>query len=873
MADPITTIGAIASVIQLIDFSAKALARLYEYRPKGDELPSAFMHIYSQLHLLREVLERSREGINNQSISLNEAEAMEPCLHGCQQQMKKLKDILCDILPEAQDKTVKRLTKGVRSMWKESEVHKVDAEIKSYVNMLTFYCAWSSSKLDLRNQDTLTQVQHWLSPPDPCLNLRRSLKLRSAETGKWYLKGAQYEAWKVDGGSFTWLYGSAGSGKTILSAGIIEDLQRYCDVDPARSLAFFFFDFNDAEKQDPISMLKSLLSQFLNRCTNVPEGVQSLYATCENSRREASEQQLLQALRDTLDRLPAPFVVLDALDECSNWKALFDILQEMQSWGKDTLRVLLTSRKEVEIEETLGNTVPPNNRTCLESHLVDKDIGTYVQERLAKDISFKRWQKDSEMREEIENTLGRKANGMFRWAACQLDTLAQCVTRGKVRRALQDLPKTLDETYARILRAIDEGQNAEEALKILTWLAYAERPLTATEVCQVTGIVTGEDCRFDEDEVLEDSNDILRICSSLVSIATAGRGSNESDDDDDDVTYDQSFNDEQGPGAGVMYVRLAHFSVKEYLVSTRPSIDSYRLRGQESHDTLATCCLVYLLRFNGDEWQDPDCESVFSFARYASRFWTQHARISGKCSDQQRDLSTEIFTQNSAAFLSWMRFFDIDRPWDRNPDIRRTLAALPKPLYVASHEGLAQAVGAILDTGGDVNAQGGEYDNALQAASYGGHEKVVQMLLAAGADVNAQGGYYGNALQAASSEGHEKVVQVLLAAGADVNAQGGLVGNALQAASYGGHEKVVQMLLAAGADVNAQGGYYGNALQAASFEGHEKVVQMLLAAGADVNAQGGRVGNALQAASYAGNEKVVQVLLAAGAETVKTPVA
>lgn len=217
----------------------------------------------------------------------------------------------------------------------------------------------------------------------------------------------------MDGGSFTWLYGSPGSGKTILSAGIIEDLQGYCDVDPARSLAFFFFDFNDAEKQHPISMMKSLLSQFLNRCTHVPEGVRSLNATCENNRREASEQQLLQALKDTLDLLPAPFVVLDALDECSNWKALFDILQEIQSWSKDTLRVLLTSRKEVEIEETLGNTVPPNNRTCLESHLVDKDIGTYVQERLTKDKSFRRWQGDSAMKQEIERTLGRKANGMY----------------------------------------------------------------------------------------------------------------------------------------------------------------------------------------------------------------------------------------------------------------------------------------------------------------------------------------------------------------------------------------------------------------------------------------------------------------------------
>jgi hypothetical protein len=153
MADPITIIGVISSVVQLIDFSAGVLVRLNEYRSKGSELPSAFAHVTGQLPLLRTVLKRSKEGIQSERMSLDEVRAIEPCLRGCQQQMEKLKEILSAILPKAQETALKRMTKGLRSMWKESEVRKVDTEIESYVNRLTFYCAWSSSRLDPRNRE------------------------------------------------------------------------------------------------------------------------------------------------------------------------------------------------------------------------------------------------------------------------------------------------------------------------------------------------------------------------------------------------------------------------------------------------------------------------------------------------------------------------------------------------------------------------------------------------------------------------------------------------------------------------------------------------------------------------------------------------
>ena len=93
------------------------------------------------------------------------------------------------------------------------------------------------------------------------------------------------------------------------------------------------------------------------------------------------------------------------------------------------------------------------------------------------------------------------------------------------------------------------------------------------------------------------------------------------------------------------------------------------------------------------------------------------------------------------------------------------------------------------------------YGSALQAASNQGSEAIVKMLIESGADVNVQGGHYGSALQAASYRGSEAIVKILIESGADVNVQGGIYGSAIQAASYRGSEAIVKMLIESGADV------------------------------------------------------------------------
>jgi ankyrin repeat protein len=358
---------------------------------------------------------------------------------------------------------------------------------------------------------------------------------------------------------------------------------------------------------------------------------------------------------------------------------------------------------------------------------------------------------------------------------------------------------------------------------------------------------------LDRDGRSYEQDDLVDICLGLIETVTA------KDDN----------------GQPTIIVRIAHFSVQEYLQSDRILQQNSRVFAMQSetgNTKMALICLVYLIEPGLSRGPlDETKLRLFPFAHFAATHWFHHYTYSGEGKETIEALALKLFKDDKMAFVTWRWLHDMDRPWRTDWDFPLRINDTVSPLYYAALLGLELVSNSILpidtgDRGADINAQGGRLGNALQAASYGGHENVVQMLLDQGADINAQGGRLGNALQTASYGGHENVVQMLLDQDADVNAQGGDLSNALQAASYGGHETVVQMLLDRGADVNAQGGHYGNALQSASDGGHETVVQILLDRGADINAQGGQFGNALQAASYGGHETVVQILLDRGAD-------
>ncbi len=88
--------------------------------------------------------------------------------------------------------------------------------------------------------------------------------------------------------------------------------------------------------------------------------------------------------------------------------------------------------------------------------------------------------------------------------------LQECVITKKLFQKLEELPKSLDETYERILLDIREKDYEEEAKKVLLFLAFSGRPVTMEDVAEFL-VAT------DSSAALSRNCDILRLCSSLIS--------------------------------------------------------------------------------------------------------------------------------------------------------------------------------------------------------------------------------------------------------------------------------------------------------------------------------------------------------------------
>jgi ankyrin repeat protein len=405
----------------------------------------------------------------------------------------------------------------------------------------------------------------------------------------------------------------------------------------------------------------------------------------------------------------------------------------------------------------------------------------------------------------------------FRWAYCQLEVLRQCLPPS-VRRILDELPETLDETYERVLKDIKKV-NREHAIRLLHCLTVAIRPLRVEELAEVLAVdfdAAGRDGipRLNANWRWADQHQaVLSTCSSLIAIVDGG---------DSQV------------------VQFSHFSVKEYLTSDRlvnanGDVTCYHILPESAHTILAQACLGVLLRF--DDHVDEDTAKGIPLAEYAAKHWVDHAQFKD-VSPRIRDAMEYFFDVDKPYFAAWHQVHDIDKEWF---PFSPSMVPRGKPLYYASLCGFYDlAKHLVVKHPEHVNARGGRRVSPLAAALYGRHLQLAELLYEHGADVHVRGNKEWKLLHSASRDGLVDVARWLLNHGADANAQDDNVGwTPLQVATLNKHLEIVQMLLEHHADIHAQNPRGEVALHlAVCHHGSQfqvNVLQLLLDRGADVN--------------------------------------
>jgi Heterokaryon incompatibility protein (HET) len=218
----------------------------------------------------------------------------------------------------------------------------------------------------------------------------------------------------------------------------------------------------------------------------------------------------------------------------------------------------------------------------------------------------------------------------FRWAALQLDRIKylRIVNDGSVRALLEDVPDTLDATYARILLEVPPYfQN--EALTALKWLVLACRPLFIEELQEVCALTVQGLEPFSQDTRWP-VRDFLSLLPSLIVLDPW-----------------PEYKDIDSLVRGKYRVLLSHFSVKEYLLGhaiKNTIVQNFYIDPTSSHRCLSASCLTYLAASNSWEKRSQD----YPLRDYAWNFWAMHAvSRTTEFDEKKEDEALQLFAEVS----------------------------------------------------------------------------------------------------------------------------------------------------------------------------------------------------------------------------------
>ena len=185
-------------------------------------------------------------------------------------------------------------------------------------------------------------------------------------------------------------------------------------------MAYFDFDFRDANKQGLRDLVSSLLTQLSAHSGPRCDILFDLYSAHDEGKKQPSDRTLAECLKKmlTLPYQPPTYVIIDALDESPSMSGIpspretvLQLLKELVDLSLTNLRICVTSRPEIDMR----NVLEPLTSCQVSLHDQSgqrKDIADYLRSAVysSSEQIMRRWKVED--KELVIKTLSERADGM-----------------------------------------------------------------------------------------------------------------------------------------------------------------------------------------------------------------------------------------------------------------------------------------------------------------------------------------------------------------------------------------------------------------------------------------------------------------------------
>ncbi|KAH0542485.1 hypothetical protein FGG08_003156 [Glutinoglossum americanum] len=698
---------------------------------------------------------------------------------------------------------------------------------------------------------------HWL----PSVNFEVDHDLNVAKrlpgTGEWLLKSSEFEEWM----------GSYASALLWCTGNLVDHLQDPCRPPNGTGVCFAYFKHDSSDSQSLHRIVATFIKQ-LHRQLNTRFLLRSLY----QSGYSPALQQYVHTFYRLAEQFSQIFLIFDALDECryDQQAKIIAFISDLSAHRRVSplTKVFVTCRSRRQLNISI---IPMDLKVItvqIEAVHTRRDIEVLVYSQVHE------LKGRPELKEVIIHRLIDLADGMFLWASLHLENLSKHGIAGDVGEQLTSLPPGLSKTYGEMARRICQHPKALQLLasRCLMWVMVSMEPLRTEELADVVTIPGSLGAQSDLGKCSRD--EILDICSNFLT---------------EDFGFIRLIH-----WSAYEYLKTPQYSINKNISKflTHPDL----AQAEVAKSCMSYLMLAFTGEGpcqSPDELKHRLMSN--SLSRYSSHHFDQHIERLPKLSTDIRRRLESLLNADARVLASILQLRRL-RDCNNSDNIREDFGSFSWPVNTATliyatllydkmkdsdwakldipqytlHEacisGPLDAVIRLIELGHSVHDRDVNGVVPLYYASARGRVEVVRQLLDSGANINAEGGFHGNALHAALRWRHEDVARLLLENGADINAKGVFRGTALHQAVKMGDEVMIKSILEKGVKLNAKDENGATALhEAAKIEG-DAILQLLLENGADVNTSDNSGRSALHEAVKIKNWLSVKLLVEKGAD-------